>query len=102
MPTEFPADDLKELQFAKSLLENPGIAAKLTNLIGTPIEKGFGLLPKNWKAKIGAIAETALTQASNAAIFTMKDLPGESSSNFLHKLGVAVSGGVGGFLVYPH
>ncbi|MCR6653546.1 MAG: EcsC family protein [Cellvibrionaceae bacterium] len=97
MATEFPPNDLKELQFAKSLLENPGIAAKLTNLIGTPIEKGFGLLPKNWKAKIGTIAETALTQASNAAIFTMKDLPGESSSNFLHKLGVAVSGGVGGF-----
>lgn len=37
----------KELQTAKNLLENPGIAAKITNYIGTPIEKGLGLLPES-------------------------------------------------------
>jgi hypothetical protein len=29
------------LQQAKQLLENPGLAAKLTDYIGAPIEKGF-------------------------------------------------------------
>jgi len=97
MEIEFTENDRKELQFAKNLLENPGVAAKVTNFIGTPVEKGFGLLPDNWKNYIGEVTKTALMKASDTAIFTMKDLPGESSSNIWHKIGVAISGGVGGF-----
>lgn len=93
----FPEDDRKELQVAKNLLENPGLAAKVTSLIGIPIEKGFGLLPDNWNKNINEVTQTALLKASDIAIFTMKDIPGEASSNILHKLGVAISGGVGGF-----
>jgi hypothetical protein len=84
MEIEFPESDREELQTAKNLLENPGVAAKITNLIGTPIEKGLGLLPENWKENIGDVTQTALMKASDAAIFTMKDLPGESSSNVWH------------------
>ena len=97
MTTTIPEQDLKELQVAKNLLENPGVAAKATNFIGTPIEKGLALLPANWNARIGEITQAALLKASDAAIFTMKDIPGEESSNIWHKLGVAVTGGVGGF-----
>ncbi len=97
MTIEFPDKDRKELQFAKNLLENPGIAAKVTNLIGTPIEKGLGLLPDNWNENICAVTQAALLKASDAAIFTMKNIPGEPSSNIWHKLGAAISGGVGGF-----
>lgn len=97
MEVKFPESDRKELQFAKNLLENPGVAAKITNFIGAPIEKGLGLLPDNWKTSIGDVTKTALMKASDAAIFTMKDLPGESSSNRWHKLCAAVSGGIGGF-----
>lgn len=97
MSAIIPEQDRKELQVAKNLLENPGIAAKITNFIGMPIEKGFGLLPENWSKKVGDITQTALLKASNAAVFTMKDIPGESSSNIWHKLGVAASGGIGGF-----
>ncbi len=89
--------DEKELQVAKSLLENPGLAAKITNLIGTPIEKGLEILPDSWNKNIGEVTQTALMKASDVAIFTMKDIPGEESSNIWHKLSVAVSGGVGGF-----
>ncbi len=97
MTIEFPDKDRKDLQFAKNLLENPGIAAKVTNLIGTPIEKGISLLPDNWNKNIVAVTQAALLKASDAAIFTMKNIPGEPSSNIWHKLGVAISGGVGGF-----
>jgi hypothetical protein len=41
----FQQKDLEDLKKAKSLLENPGFAAKITNLLGTPIEKGFASLP---------------------------------------------------------
>jgi len=41
-------DHLAQLSEAKRLLENPGLAVKLTNLVGKPIEKGFELLPDSW------------------------------------------------------
>lgn len=88
--------DKKELQVAKNLLENPGLVARMTNFIGDPIEKGLELLPDGWTNNIGEITQTALMKASDAAIFTMKDIPGEESSNTWHKLGAVVSGGVGG------
>jgi hypothetical protein len=87
----------KELLVAKSLLENPGLAVKITHFIGTPIEKGLALLPDNWHKNLAKVTEKSLLKASEAAIFTMKDIPGEGSSNHWHKFGAAVSGGVGGF-----
>ena len=98
---ELKKSDLNDLKKAKKILENPGIAAKITNLIGTPIEKGFELLPDNWNIKIGEVTQTALTKAVHAAIFTMKDSPGEETSNIWHKLAVATTGGIGGFFGLP-
>lgn len=89
--------DVEELFIAKKLLENPGLAAKITNLIGSPIEKGIDSLPKNWSNKLGEITTSSLLKATDAAIFTMKNSSTKKSSNFMHKTAVAVSGGVGGF-----
>ena len=96
MTSHFPEKDRKELQVAKNLLENPGVAAKITNFIGAPIEKGLGLLPDDWNERIGEITQAALLKSADAAMFSIKDIPGEASSNIWHKLGVAISGGVGG------
>ena len=92
---------MKDLKKAKALLENPGIAAKITNMFGTPIEKGFGLLPENWNAKIAEVTQIALSKAIHAAIFTMKDAPGGEASNFWHKIVAATTGGIGGFFGLP-
>lgn len=94
---EISQTDLEELKNAKFLLENPGIAAKLTNILGSPIEKGFEKLPKNIKDKIGVITQKSLLKATEVAIFTIKNSAQESPSNKWHKLGVAASGGIGGF-----
>jgi hypothetical protein len=37
-------DDISDLRYAKALLENPSLAARISNLLGTPIEKGFEAL----------------------------------------------------------
>ncbi len=97
----FEQEDLNDLKRAKMLLEHPGIAARITNFIGTPIERGFALLPENWNSTIMEITRAALFRAAKAAVFTMKNTPGERASNFLHKLAVAATGGVGGFLGLP-
>lgn len=91
----------QELLKAMLLLENPGIAAKITNIIGTPIEKGMAMLPDSWNEKIGVATKAALLKAADAAILTMNDKPNEETSNWWHKIGVAVSGGVGGFFGLP-
>lgn len=93
--------DLTDLMKAKQLLENPGIAIKITNLLGTPLEKGFALLPKNWNEKVGEITHSALKTALNAAVSTMKNNTPKKSANTWHKLAVAASGGVGGFFGLP-
>ncbi|WP_298527892.1 EcsC family protein [uncultured Christiangramia sp.] len=89
--------ELTDLKKAKDLLENPGLAAKITNYIGMPLEKGFELLPKNWNSKIVELTHKAITKSTDAALFTMKNKPGEKSSNIWHKATVAISGGAGGF-----
>ncbi|WP_194850820.1 EcsC family protein [Nonlabens antarcticus] len=89
--------DLSDLKKAVIILENPGIAARITNFIGSPIEKGLEMLPSSVQSKIGDITQIALLKVADAAIFTMKDTPKRKASNLWHKTGAAVSGGVGGF-----
>ena len=88
--------DMNDLRKAKNLLENPGIAARITNMLGYLIEKGIALLPNSWNVKIGEAAQDALHEALQVAVFTMEDKPGEESSNIWHKLAVAASGVFGG------
>ena len=93
----FQPNDFNDLNKAKALLEHPGIAAKITNIFGTPIEKGFERLPENWTAKIGEVTRAALWKAVHAATSTMKDAPFGQASTIWHKIAVAAAGGAGGF-----
>lgn len=92
---------LQELRSAVSLLENPGIAARITNLIGMPVEKGLRFLPGDWNQKIGEVTRKALMKAADVAIFSINTTSRELSSDRWHKLGVAVTGSIGGFLGLP-
>jgi hypothetical protein len=94
-------NDLNDLKRAKRLLESPGVIAKITNVLGIPIQKGFELLPSDWKVKIGEITQAALSKAADAAVFTMSDATGGEASNLLHKVAVATTGGIGGFFGLP-
>lgn len=96
MTTTLSNQDRRALQQAKNLLENPGLAAKLTGVIGTLIEKGISHLPAEWRKSVGEIAQSALMKAADTAIVTMKDAPGESSSKLSYKVAAAASGAVGG------
>jgi hypothetical protein len=89
------SEDIIALRSAKELLENPGLTAKITNLIGTPIEKGFKLLPKNWNAKIAKVTRDALLYSLKGALMTMGSTESSSYPNW-HKFAATVSGGVGG------
>jgi hypothetical protein len=94
--TQLTPTELKELFYAKSLLENPGFTARIANVIGMPIEKGFKLLPKNWSDVVGKASKAALTKALQLAVATLGARKPIKSSERFHKILVGASGGIGG------
>jgi hypothetical protein len=93
-------EHLDELRVAKATLENPGFAAKISNLVGKPIEKGFALLPDRWSEKIGETTKDALMIAMRGAVFTMGSRLQAASPSW-HKAAVALSGAAGGAFGLP-
>lgn len=89
-------EDMKDLRHAKALLENPGLAAKMTSVIGMPIEKGFQMLPEKWSDAVNQATRVALEKALNFAVLTMGSKAKSGSSDMLHKMIVAATGGTGG------
>jgi len=96
----FSKEELDELRQAKTLLENPGLAAKLANYVGSPVEKGMKMLPKKWQASVHGATEKALMKALDVAVKSLGARSGVRSTrgaqNAAHKFAVATSGAVGG------
>jgi hypothetical protein len=95
------SEDRILLQHAKHVLEHPGLAARITNLIGRPIEKGMELLPDQWSEQINAIAKRALETALNVALATLDKNPQKRSKSLWHKIAVTASGAGGGAFGLP-
>jgi hypothetical protein len=89
-------DELRDLARAKSLLERPGLAVRLAHYVGSPLEKGFALLPKNWNRVVNQAAHAALLKALGVTVATMGRAPRRSSREWLHKIAAGASGGIGG------
>lgn len=88
--------ELMELKAAKLLLESPGLAAKISSFVGTPIEKGFALLPKQWNTVINEATRKAIETALAVALRTMDVGQPSAASNWWHKLAAGASGAAGG------
>jgi hypothetical protein len=95
------SEDLEDLREAKSRLENPGLVARITNMIGTPIEKGFALLPAQWSDVVNHATQKALQTALDVAVTTMDGRGAQSTSDIVHKALVAVTGASGGAFGLP-
>ena len=84
--------DLTDLQMAHQILENPGIAMKIANLIGSPIEQGVKILPDKINQKIHQITSFSVGKALNVAV---KTLPKKRSRPFPHRLYTGTAMGMG-------
>ncbi len=89
-------EDLIRLRKAKRALENPGLAARITNVIGRPIEQGMELLPETWSEQVTSITKRALETALKAALVTLDKEPRTRSSDLWHKIAVTATGAGGG------
>jgi hypothetical protein len=96
--SSFSRTELSDLKRAKLLLENPGIAAKLSSMVGSPVEKGMKMLPARWQKNVHTATEAALMKALDVAVSSLGKRRPSSSSDRLHKFAAAASGAAGGAL----
>jgi len=87
---------MQDLRRAKGLLESTPLAMRLANLLGSPIEKGFKLLPKGWSEAVQTATRAALNKALQVAVASLGRRKPSAASEKLHKILVGASGGLGG------
>jgi len=93
--------EIMELRGAKELLENPGLAAKVSNFVGTPIEKVLKKLPEPLTTTVNEITRKSIEKALDIALLTMDRDERVSPSNWWHKLAVVATGAGGGAFGLP-
>lgn len=93
--------EYEDLRHAKLLLENPGLAIKISHAIGTPIEKGIDLLPRGWYDLVEKATRKALEVAVDSALLTMKSKAPKRAANRVHKAVAAGLGAAGGLFGMP-
>jgi hypothetical protein len=93
---EWRENDLKDLELAIGLLENPGLIAKISDLVGTPIEVLIKSLPSGAGNTIATVTHKSLVAAVNAAVKTMDTRGRLAPSSKMHMAAAGLAGGVGG------
>ncbi len=88
-------EDLEALRRAVHLLENPSLAARLTNMVGRPIELIGYAMPDAASNAISKATSTALGMALKVALKTMRR-KSRDGSTILHKALATASGATGG------
>ena len=93
--------DRADLRLACDYLEHPSLAARLTSVIGQPMEEGLRLLPDTWYHRVHDAAESAIGSALDVALRSLSTSGNGASRDDLHRaLGIG-SGAVGGFFGLP-
>ena len=91
-----------ELAEARALLDSPGLAVQLANLLGAPIEYVLlRQLPRGASHLVDRAARRAVESAFAAAVRTFADDAPRRPSLRLHKAAVAGTGALGGFFGLP-
>ena len=90
------AGDLDVLREAKRRLEHPSLTARLSDMVGRPLESGFRRLPARWHETITVATETALLKGLEFSIRTMGQERPSRSRDLLHKALAAGTGALGG------
>jgi hypothetical protein len=97
----FEEADLQTLQRAVQRLEHPSLAARLSGVVGTPIELALQLLPRRWYRRVHETAEGAVATALRIAVAPMDRNPTPPSRDRLYSLLGIATGAAGGFFGLP-
>jgi len=95
---ELSPAEADQLRWAHEHLEHPSLAARLSSVVGVPIERALKMLPQSWYRAIHVGAGRSIERAANVAIGTLgKDQAAWAQENH-HKILAAATGAVGGFV----
>jgi len=83
------------------LLENPSFIARVTDLIGKPVERVISNLPTRASDKLQDSVRTTLHKLLDLSIHTMGGGHRNQARTLTHKIAGGVSGAVGGFFGAP-
>lgn len=90
--------DREELRRAKRLLENAGLAIKLANSLGKPVEWALSRIPGRAAEIITTATKAALDRALDLALYTMDGKADVPARNWVHQVVVWGTGAAGGTL----
>ena len=93
-------EDLVALRSAVQALEHPGLAARLTDMIGKPIELLRSALPASASNVITTSVSKALEIALQVALLSLQRRP-QAGSQLLHKALATAAGAAGGAFGLP-
>jgi len=91
--------EIAELKRAKLLLENPSLAARLSSMLGSPLERGMAMLPARFQSTVQKASEAAMMKALDVAVTSIGSETYRNSNltrDRAHKFAAATSGAVGG------
>lgn len=101
LPTFLSKEDELSLIRAYERLEYPSFAARLSNVVGTPIEMAMKLLPKRWYTNMHKCAEAGIGKALDVAISSLRHKQELHSDDRRYKMLGMLSGAIGGFFGGP-
>ena len=89
-------NDLETLRWATRHLEHPSLAARLSSMIGTPIDIAINLMPRPLYRKTRRIADAAITKAYKTAVLSMRHDEESDPRNTMYRTLAAGTGALGG------
>ncbi|MFM8330601.1 MAG: EcsC family protein [Candidatus Methylumidiphilus sp.] len=95
--SHFCERDLADLAWAYQHLEHPSLAARLSSVIGVPIEQALSVLPQAWHRRIEQAAERSIGIMLDLTIHSMATVQPDAANDPLHRLLVMGTGAAGGF-----
>jgi hypothetical protein len=93
---DFSEEHLSQLRYAKSLLERPSLAARLTDVVGAPIEKGFKFLPEKWSETLNATVKVSLEKALSFSVRSLSKAGPQKPKDRFHRFAAMAAGAGGG------
>jgi hypothetical protein len=93
--------DRRSLTAARDLLEHPSLAARLTSLVGLPLEEAVRLLPTAASERVHRVAEGAILRALAVALRSLPGRAPAASRTDLHRVLGMATGAAGGFFGLP-
>ncbi|MGA7979907.1 MAG: EcsC family protein [Chromatiaceae bacterium] len=96
MPVAMAKEDLATLRWATEHLEHPSLAARLTSVVGTPIEIAFKLLPRALYKRLHSAADAAIAKAFGVATSSLHHAQERDPHSGVYRVLAAGTGAVGG------